>query len=1064
MINPTKAELSIFDKVVTLQKCAAVSHSAGVDGIVPVGGSDISSRQIVKEEDLLYCESDEARKFTEIFKAHHDSRDYKGLKSFGQILRHILVEIKFSLLHNFQTLWLERKNLAIGHTSNVIQALTAASLFYKAPHNSSGFPKITGALFFSMLFHSLIPLKNIADSFKHRNVAAKYGLLSRTWLVADEIAFSISDLIVTICQVSIFAISFYFLVGLRPSAEAFFTYWMILVSMSQSLTGIFRFTGYASRSLDSAFKAAGLISFATLVCCGYVVAEPQMPSWISWFFWINPAGQTYDALVANEFRTSPIACIGANLVPTGPGYDTGDHVCIGVGGAPRTGAVLFGDQYLSSQSYGTRHIWRNVAIMWGYWLVFSTATVLLRLPMQWTVPPVLRAGQVCRGSKWRSSAAATNVDQEMPDVRRQERTRIRNLPLVKGNHSRASRAGGATEDAKQTPIFTWKDVTASRVGYNESTKILQNIHGLIRPESLTSFISSGSASTTALQVLAQQNLSGYKVDGIFSLSNEHLENCVHTDQWAGYAERNAMCDPLVTVREALEFSALLRQPRMQSRLITEQIETIIDSLDLWNVADYLCGSDNEALSLLQRRKVIIGIELAACPTVLFVENPTSDLDAEAALEIMCILQKLATTGMAICISFEQHPSREILATVDTVMAINENGKQVYFGAMVRFCDITSDASSARNNPLSWLESSEYCKLFSDMDKADTQLVKVNFSATKKHKYSTSTWHQINVATSRANRSMYRNTNYINNRIMLHVVLGLFNGFCFFHLPQSAQGAQLRQSTIFNFIFVATGVTAQQQPYFAERRRLYEESERNKGMYGKLGLTCSLILPELPYQCLCAFMYFGCWYYTVGLNGDAERTGAIFLTMLLYEFLYTSVGQFIMACVSDPMAATLLNPLILGNFVAFCGILVPYAQIERFWRSWFYWLNPFTYFIGSLLNFSIAGMQLSCSEPEAVLVDPRSGMTCGNYLADYLEDQGLGRHLLNPDATSACQICPYTSGIDWLRTKNLEGRLQGWRYIGILAAFVVVFYAAIFVAMGLRYRRSHRLVPRITEIR
>jgi ABC-type multidrug transport system permease subunit len=152
--------------------------------------------------------------------------------------------------------------------------------------------------------------------------------------------------------------------------------------------------------------------------------------------------------------------------------------------------------------------------------------------------------------------------------------------------------------------------------------------------------------------------------------------------------------------------------------------------------------------------------------------------------------------------------------------------------------------------------------------------------------------------------------------MLHIVLGAFNGFCFFQLPQSAQGVQLRQSTIFNFIFVATGVTAQQQPYFAERRRLYEEKEGEKSMYGNLALTCGLVVPELPYLCLCALLYFACWYYTVGLNGDAERTGAIFFTMLLYEFLYTSVGQLIMACVSDVTTATLLNPLILGNFVAF----------------------------------------------------------------------------------------------------------------------------------------------------
>jgi ABC-type multidrug transport system permease subunit len=96
--------------------------------------------------------------------------------------------------------------------------------------------------------------------------------------------------------------------------------------------------------LDGASKAAGLISFATLVCCGYVIAEPQMRSWYSWFFWINPTAQAYDALVSNEFHGTIIERVGASLMPTGPGYsDAQEQVCIGVAGAPRSGIFLSGD-------------------------------------------------------------------------------------------------------------------------------------------------------------------------------------------------------------------------------------------------------------------------------------------------------------------------------------------------------------------------------------------------------------------------------------------------------------------------------------------------------------------------------------------------------------------------------------------------------------------------------------------------------------------------------------------------------------------------------------------------
>jgi ABC-type multidrug transport system permease subunit len=103
------------------------------------------------------------------------------------------------------------------------------------------------------------------------------------------------------------------------------------------------------------------------------------------------------------------------------------------------------------------------------------------------------------------------------------------------------------------------------------------------------------------------------------------------------------------------------------------------------------------------------------------------------------------------------------------------------------------------------------------------------------------------------------------------------------------------------------------------------------------------------------------------------------------------------------------------------------------------------------------MELSCSEAEAVVVTPMKGMTCGDYLADYLNDQGLGRRLLNPNTTSGCQICPYMTGAAWLRDKNLAGRSQGWQYVGIMAGFVILLYAAIFGVVELRSRQLTRLM-------
>jgi ATP-binding cassette subfamily G (WHITE) protein 2 (SNQ2) len=69
-------------------------------------------------------------------------------------------------------------------------------------------------------------------------------------------------------------------------------------------------------------------------------------------------------------------------------------------------------------------------------------------------------------------------------------------------------------------------------------------------------------------------------------------------------------------------------------------------------------------------------------------------------------------------------------------------------------------------------------------------------------------------------------------------------------------------------------------------------------------------------------------------------------MTLYEFLYTGIGQFVAAYAPNAVFAALVNPLLIGVLVLFCGVLVPYAQITSFWRKSFslprYWFWPWSY--------------------------------------------------------------------------------------------------------------------------
>src|SRR5699024_3490873 len=163
-----------------------------------------------------------------------------------------------------------------------------------------------------------------------------------------------------------------------------------------------------------------------------------------------------------------------------------------------------------------------------------------------------------------------------------------------------------------------------------------------------------------------------------------------------------------------------------------------------------------------------------------------------------------------------------------------------------------------------------------------------------HEFAMPMWYQIKLVTHRMNVSLYRNVDYVNNKMALHIFSALFNGFSYWKIGESFGDLQLKLFTVFTFIFVAPGVLAQLQPLFIHRRDIFETREKKSKMYSWVAFVTGLIVSEIPYLIICGVLYFVCWYYTVGFPTASTRAGATFFVMLMYEFLYTGMGQFIAA--------------------------------------------------------------------------------------------------------------------------------------------------------------------------
>jgi ABC-type multidrug transport system ATPase subunit len=147
----------------------------------------------------------------------------------------------------------------------------------------------------------------------------------------------------------------------------------------------------------------------------------------------------------------------------------------------------------------------------------------------------------------------------------------------------------------------------------------------------------------------------------------------------GYVPQDDIILPELTVRENILHSARIRLPaNWTDHEIQHHVDILINCLQLSHVKDSLVGSTAApVISGGQRKRVSIGMELAAAPMALFLDEPTSGLDATAAASIMSTLKALSRLGITIVTIIHQ-PRQEIFESLDSLILLGA-GRMIYTG-------------------------------------------------------------------------------------------------------------------------------------------------------------------------------------------------------------------------------------------------------------------------------------------------------------------------------------------------------------------------------------------------
>jgi ABC-type multidrug transport system ATPase subunit len=175
-----------------------------------------------------YPDSDLARERTKEFKEGVAFETSKKLPQNSPFTVSFLDQVKICVQRQYQILWGDKATFIIKQVATLAQALIAGSLFYSAPDNSGGLFVKSGALFFSLLYNSLLAMSEVTESFSGRPVLIKHKSFAYFHPAAFCLAQIAADIPVLLFQISMFGLVVYFMVGLSMSAGAFFTYFAIV--------------------------------------------------------------------------------------------------------------------------------------------------------------------------------------------------------------------------------------------------------------------------------------------------------------------------------------------------------------------------------------------------------------------------------------------------------------------------------------------------------------------------------------------------------------------------------------------------------------------------------------------------------------------------------------------------------------------------------------------------------------------------------------------------------------------------------------------------------------------
>lgn len=980
-------------------------------------------------------------------------------------------QVKALTRRQFQLRIQDRFQLITSYGLSWILAIVIGAAFFNLPPTSAGAFTRGSVIFVAMLTSCLdafgeMPTQMLGRPILHKQTG--YGFYRPA---AVALSNTLADLPFSATRVFVFNVIVYFMSHLARSAGGFFTFHLFTYVAYLAMQGFFRTMGLFCTNFDSAFRIATFFVPNMISYAGYIIPVFDMKRWLFWISYINPLYYAFSGCMENEFMRISLSCDGAYITPRNGGilnkYPDGlgpNQVCTLFGSSPGDD-IVSGSSYIQvGYQYNVSDLWRrNLVVLIVFYIVFQI-TQLIALEY---FPKYIGMGSgITIFAKETEESKKLNAELQARKANRA----LREKPESSSDPS-------AKKDFSDRRVFTWENLNYTVPVPGGTRRLLHDVMGYVKPGTLTALMgASGAGKTTCLDVLAQRKNIGI-VTGDILVDGRPLDS--DFARGTAYAEQMDVHEGTATIREAMRFSAYLRQPfEIPKEEKDAYVEEMIELLELQDMADAMVFS----LSVEARKRLTIGVELASKPELLlFLDEPTSGLDSQSAWNLVRFLRKLADNGQAILCTIHQ-PSSLLFESFDRLLLLERGGETVYFG------DIGSDSHVlreyfARNgavcppnmNPAEymleaigagvsprigprdwkdiWLDSPECAKAREEIQiMKEKALAKQQVNKKKLSTYATPFIFQLKTVVARNNIALWRSPDYVFTRLFVHLFISLFASLSLLQLGHSVRDLQYRVFGIFWVSVLPAILMSQIEPLFIFNRRTFIR-EASSRIYSPYVFAIGQLLGEIPYSILCAIVYWALSMWPMGFGEGAAGTNGVgfqLLVVIIVELFGVTLGQLIASISPSIQIAVLFNPFLGLVLTTFAGVTIPYPSMAKFWRSWLYQLTPYTRLLAAMLSTELHGLEITCKSDEFAVFQPPSGQTCQQWAGEFVDT--FGGYLNNPNSTSDCQYCQYKVGDEFYTPLNISYDKR-WRDAWIVFAyFVFNMLATIVASRFLRYAK------------